>query len=317
MNRELVIGLDLGGTNIKGILLDNCGNIYAKTDVATQAKDGPEAVVRRMTGMVSDLEEAAKKAGSKAIGIGVGIPGLPDQQSGLVVFAPNLGWKNVPILKLLTATVTLPVFLENDANVAALGEQWLGAGRGSANMVMITIGTGIGGGLILNGTLFNGASGSAGEIGHTVINPEGPLCSCGRRGCMETYTSATAMIRMAQEAIKQGNKTCLASKDKIEALDIVVAARDGDKIAAGIVNSAAYYLGVGAANIINLLSPDTIVIGGGVSGAGDILFKPLERSIRQWSLEAAYEAVKVVPAQLGNTAGCVGAARLVLQQTFG
>lgn len=314
MDRELAIGLDLGGTNIKGILLDSDGNIYTNTDIPTEAGDGPESVARRMAGMISVLEQAAKKAGRKATGVGIGIPGLPDQGTGDVVFAPNLGWKNVPLLKLLTTTVTLPVILENDANTAALGEQWLGAGRGSANMIMITIGTGIGGGLILNGKLYTGANGSAGEIGHTVINPQGPPCSCGRRGCLETYTSATAMIRMAREAIEQGKKTCLTSKDKIEARDIVTAALQGDETSAGIVDFAAQYLGIGIANMINILNPDKVVVGGGVAGAGDILFEPLISSVRQWSLEANVDAVKIVPAQLGNNAGCIGAASLALKQ---
>lgn len=314
MNNELAIGLDLGGTNIKGILIDGAGNVHSKTDIATQAGDGPEAVARRMAEMISAFEEAAEKAGRKAIGVGIGIPGLPEQESGVVVFAPNLGWKNVPLLKFLRAAVSLPVIMENDANAAALGEQWLGAGRGSANMIIITIGTGIGGGLVLDGKLYTGTSGSAGEIGHTVINPQGPLCSCGSRGCLETYTSATAMIRMAREAVKQGKKTCLAAKEKIDARDIVDAAIEGDSAAAEIVSFAAKYLGIGIANMINILNPDKVVIGGGVAGAGDILFDPLISSVRKWSLKAAADAVKIVPAQLGNTAGCIGAARLVLEQ---
>lgn len=319
MNRQLAIGLDLGGTNLKGILLDSDGKTYAKKESPTQAGDGPEAVARRMAGMISDLEKEGGKAGGKTSGVGIGIPGLPDKKTGVVVFAPNLGWRNVPLLKFLSTSVKLPVSLENDANIAALGEQWLGAGRGSANMIMITIGTGIGGGLVLDGKLYTGANGSAGEIGHTVINPQGPPCSCGRRGCLETYTSATAMIRMAREAIEQGKKTSLAVKDKIDARAIVNAAIQGDEISAGIVGFAAQYLGFGIANMINLFNPDKVVIGGGVAGAGEILFKPLISSIRQWSLKTAVDAVEIVPAQLGNSAGCIGAAGLALQhqQTCG
>lgn len=314
MNRELVIGLDLGGTNIKGALLDRDGNIILKREAATLAQEGPEAVTLRMAGLISEFEAAAKNNGEEVIGVGVGIPGLPDQQSGDVIFAPNLGWRNVPLVKFLKNTVTLPVVLENDANVAALGEQWRGAGRGSKNMIMITIGTGIGGGLIIGGDLYSGTNGSAGEIGHTVIDPAGPLCSCGRQGCLETLTSASAMKRMAVEAVARGEKTSLAEKKEIEAKDVICAARERDPIAAKIVSSAAHYLGIGIANMINIFNPDTVVIGGGVSGAGDILLKPLRDSTKKWSLDASYRVVKLALAELGNDAGCIGAGGLVLNR---
>lgn len=314
MNRKLVIGLDLGGTNIKGALLDRNGNILFKKEVATLAQEGPEAVALRMAGLVSEFEAAAKTDGEEVIGVGIGIPGLPDQENGDVIFAPNLGWRNVPLVKLLKKTVTVPVLLENDANVAALGEQWRGAGRGSQNMIMITIGTGIGGGLIINGGLYSGTNGNAGEIGHTVIDPAGPLCTCGRQGCLETLTSAMAMKRMAEEAVARGEKTSLAEQKEIEARDVICAAREKDPIADKIVNSVAHYLGIGIANMINLFNPDTVVIGGGVSRAGDILLNPLRDSTRKWSLDASCRVVKLALAELGNDAGCIGAGRLVLNR---
>jgi len=209
----------------------------------------------------------------------------------------------------------LPAFLENDANVAALGEQWRGAGQGSANMVMVTIGTGIGGGIVLDGRLYTGANGAAGELGHAVIEPGGPQCSCGRRGCLETLTSATAMVRMAREAMDRGVKTELSKEENLEARDIIMAARAGDRLALEIVEKAAYYLGIGLGNIINILNPDTIVIGGGVSRAGELLFEPLCRAARENCLESAGSIVRIVPAQLGNDAGFVGAAKLVLQES--
>ncbi len=311
---ELVIGIDLGGTNIKGALLDPDGKIIEKREVATQAKAGPEAVAGRMSGVIGELETLAKAARRRVTGIGLGVPGQPKQADGSVIFAPNLHWHNVPLMQYLRRQTVLPIWLENDANLAALGEQWRGAGRGSVNMVMITVGTGIGGGLILDGRLYNGTSGSAGEIGHMVIDPEGPLCSCGRRGCLETLTSATAMVRMAREAIDQGRDTDLARIETLTARDIVLSAQAGDKVALEIINTAARYLGIGLGNVVNLINPDTIVVGGGVSRAGELLFAPLRRATLAWSLEAPAGIVKIVPAELGNDAGCIGAARLVWQK---
>lgn len=317
MNGNLVIGLDLGGTSIKGALLDGEGNIISKTEVSTLAREGPEAVIHRMAGLVSEFEGEAECKGEKVIGLGIGIPGMPDQETGEVIFAPNLGWRNVPLVKLLRKTVTVPVILENDANAATLGEQWRGAGRGSNNMIMITIGTGIGGGFIFNGNLYTGTNGNAGEIGHTVIDPEGPLCTCGRRGCLETLTSATAIQKMAKEAVARGEITSLAEIKEIDTRDVISAARKKDPIAVKIVSLAANYLGIGIANMINLFNPDTIVIGGGVSRAGDILLNPLRDSTRKWSLEDSYRVVKFTLAELGNDAGCIGAARLILSSRTG
>jgi glucokinase len=310
---KLIIGIDLGGTNIKGVLIDTNGRSLVKHETATQANSGPEHVASRIGSMVTALESEAAKDSRAIIGVGIGVPGLPDQKTGEVVFAPNLQWKNVPIVQYLAKQTALPIILENDANLAALGELWLGAGRGSVNMIMITIGTGIGGGIIINGCLYSGTNGNAGEIGHTVIDHQGPLCSCGRRGCLETYASATAIVRMAKEAVESGKATGLAKVENLQAKDIFSLAQTGDELSKDIINSAAYYLGIGLGNLINLFNPDTIVVGGGVSRAGDILFDPLRRSAMQWSMEAPAKVVKIVPAQLGNDAGSIGAARLVIQ----
>lgn len=341
MNRNAVIGIDLGGTNIKGALVDFEGRIMMKKKTATLANAGPEAVAGRMGKLIRELEAVAVSSGQKVAGIGIGVPGQPDRGRGEVVFAPNLYWRHVPLVKYLRKELQSgaalhengglqrdafhesgeshgnaipPVILENDANVAALGEQWKGAGRGSVNMVMVTVGTGIGGGLVLNGRLYSGANGSAGEIGHTVIDPDGPQCSCGRKGCLETLTSATAMVRMAREAIDSGRATELSKPENLEAKDIFMAARAGDSAALEVVNRAVYYLGIGLGNVINILNPDTIVIGGGVSHAGEILFEPLCRHAREFSLEAPAAAVRIIPAELGNDAGVIGAAKLVMDE---
>lgn len=312
---ELAIGIDLGGTNIKGALLDNRGNIISKREIATMAKAGPAAVADRISRVIGELERLAVDSGSRAAGIGIGVPGQPDKAKGEVVFAPNLYWRHVPLVSYLRRKSQLPVYLENDANAAALGEKWRGAGRDSQNMIMITIGTGIGGGLILGERLYSGTTGTAGEVGHTVIDPGGPQCSCGRRGCLETLTSATAMVRMAREAIDRGAVTVLAREETIEARDIVTAAAAGDHVALEIINQAAFYLGIGLANLINIFNPDTIVIGGGVSKAGPVLFDPVRRTALESALEAPGQAVRIIPAQLGNDAGCIGAGALVLMES--
>ncbi|WP_418790971.1 ROK family protein [Phosphitispora sp. TUW77] len=313
MNNECVIGIDLGGTNIKGALLDLNGEIIEKKETPTLSDAGPEAVVNRIGGMITELEDLARRTGNRVAGVGIGVPGQPEREKGEVIFAPNLYWRNVPLAKYLYRNTGLPIFLENDANVAALGEHWRGAGRGSVNMVMVTIGTGIGSGIILNGQLYTGASGAAGELGHVVIESDGPQCSCGRRGCLETLTSATAMVRMAREAMDSGIKTVLSKEENLEAKDIIMAARDGDRLALEIAEKSAYYLGIGLGNIINILNPDTIVIGGGVSGAGHLFLDPLCRAARDNCLETAGSIVRIAAAQLGNDAGFVGAAKLVLE----
>ena len=313
MSESLIIGIDLGGTNIKGALLDRAGNILAKDRTATLANAGPEAVAGRISRLIRDLQALAVARGQKVTGIGLGVPGQLDPQNGIVVFSPNLRWHQVPIVDYLRHNTPLPIFIENDGNVAALGEQWRGAGRGSENMVMITIGTGIGGGLIINGRLYKGTNGSAGEVGHMVIDPNGPMCGCGRRGCLETLTSASAMVRMAREAIDRGLVTDLSRPENLEAKDIVRSGQAGDGVAAEIIDRAAYYLGIGLGNLINLFNPDTIVVGGGVSKAGAILFDPMRRTALAWALKAPAGVVKIVPATLGNDAGCIGAAVLVLQ----
>lgn len=309
---KYLIGIDLGGTNIKGAVIDTKGNVIFKSQVPTLAEKGPETVAQRISKVITDLEEQSAKSGHGISCVGIGVPGQIEQ--GTVLFSPNLRWSNFPLVERLRQHTQLPVYIENDATVAALGEQWCGAGCGSTNMAMITIGTGIGGGLIINGSLYRGTNGSAGEIGHTIILPDGPKCTCGQQGCLETLSSATAMIRMANEAILNGSKTILSQKKEIEAKDIVEAAKAGDEVSLEIINKAAFYLGLGLANLINIVNPDTIVIGGGVSQAGEILFTPLRETAKGYSLAYPAGAVKIVPAELGNGAGSIGAAKMADEQ---
>lgn len=250
----LAIGIDLGGTNIKGALVDPEGTILNKSEIPTLAQEGPDAVIQRIAGLILALIEAASEPQSIK-GIGIGVPGQPDK-TGAVLYASNLGWENVPLVRLLKKRIKLPISLDNDANTAALAEFKFGAGRGAANMVAITIGTGIGAGIILDGRLYRGSAWSAGELGHSLILPNGPACTCGRRGCLETLTAAPALVRMAREKLACGRKSNLAEYSGLEARDIFLEAEKGDNLAQEIIDTMVCYLGMGLGNIVNILNPD-------------------------------------------------------------
>ncbi|MHB8170239.1 MAG: ROK family protein [Thermincolia bacterium] len=305
-----IIGMDLGGTNIKAALLDQQGNILAKKEIPTQADQGSEAVIDRMVGLAKGLHPQ----GGSVLGVGIGIPGVLDYSNGKVIFAPNIHWRDVAVKALMEEKLGLPVYLDNDANAAALGEKWCGAARGGQNVVVVTIGTGIGGGVIVNGRIYRGSGGSAGEIGHTVVMENGPQCNCGKKGCLETLTAAPAIVRMAGEAVGAGKSPLLAGLTTIEAKDVFAAASKGDLGALEVVEKAAYYLGMSIANVVNLLNPELVVVGGGVARAGEMLFKPLRKRVREWALEVPAETAQVIPAQLGNDAGSVGAGAIVLEE---
>lgn len=307
------IGIDLGGTNIKGALVDDQGQIILRRAIPTAAEEGPRAVIERIRQLITEL--AAGQNPSEVEGIGVGIPGQPEAETGLVLYAPNLKWQNVPLGQELRRYFDYPVYMDNDANAAALGEFLYGAGQGSHNMVAVTIGTGIGAGIIIEGKLYRGSAWSAGELGHTVVLPGGPPCSCGNQGCLETLTAGPALLRLAGDKIKQGQSTALAGYNSLEARDIFWEAQTGDKAASEIISEMAYYLGIGIANIINILNPDRVVVGGGVAQAGDILFKPLKEWINKQALPIPAKTTQIVPALLGNDAGSIGAASLVFKKS--
>jgi glucokinase len=248
-------------------------------------------------------------------GIGAGIAGFMDIPEGFVKLSPNLGWRNVPVKKTLEAKLVKPVSIDNDANVAALGEAWSGAGAGIPNVVCYTLGTGVGGGIIINGKIYQGSTGMAGELGHMSIVPdlEAINCGCGQVGCLETVSSATGIIRMANDAVVRGDKTTLSLIENITAKDVFDAAKSGDEASLRIVNRAAYYLGRSMAVLAVIVNPQRFVIGGGVSKAGDILFDPIREIFKKYTPEAAQEGVDIVPAKLGNDAGIVGAAGLNLR----
>lgn len=312
LKKEVVVGIDLGGTYIKGALLDIAGTILVDDSVSTGVAMGHQHVVEQIILLVKTLWAKGQINADQVLGIGIGVPGLPNYDNGKVIFAPNLQWNNVPLGQPLQEALGLPVFLDNDANAAALGEQWCGAGRGAQHMVLITIGTGIGSGLILEGKIYRGADYSAGEIGHITMDPQGPPCNCGRRGCLENFTSATAIQRMAQQAVDEGRDTLLRQFPELTAKEVCMSARQGDAIARQIIHKVAFYLGWAIGNLVNTLNPQLVLLGGGVACAGELLFEPIRQRVQECTLEVCVEKVRIEAATLGNKAGSIGAGALVL-----
>jgi glucokinase len=243
------------------------------------------------------------------------MPGLVDAEAGIFIEGPNLKTCNdVNVSERLGMRLGMPVFIDNDAHVAALGEFAYGAGRGSADMFMVTLGTGVGGGLILDGKLYRGKRNTAGEFGHTTIQMDGPLCNCGRRGCVEAFVGKNGIVRSAIQKLDSGRASSLAAKDRnrLEPLDLSLAAEAGDALAIDVLAEIGGYLGVGLGNLVNLLNLERIVVGGQVADAGDLILKPAREALDRVALKVPRETVRIVPAKLGNSAGIVGAARLAM-----
>lgn len=316
-----MVGVDLGGTKIRTVVATAEGEIVAGDQRPTAAAGGPEAVIERVVGSV---EAALRRAGAsleQIVGIGVGAPGPVDVRRGAVVMAPNLpGWRDVPLREALRQRLGVAVHLANDASVAALGEHRFGAGRGSQHMVYITVGTGIGGGLIIDGALYEGAAGGAGEVGHMVLEPQGPPCGCGARGCLEALAAGPAIARQAESALggAAGRPSLLRGLaggllGGVTAEMVVQAARQGDALSLEVLATAARYLGLGITNVVHLCNPELVVVGGSVAKAGELLLGPARRVLRQRGLPLLAEAVRVLPGELGDDAGTLGAVALVLR----
>ena len=283
MTREqFVVGVDLGGTNIVvGAMPVDGSREIGMRSMPTQPELGAEAVVNRIASMIEDvildLRSQTGAERSDILGVGIGSPGPLDRERGVVILTPNLGWRDYPLRKEVVDRVNLPATLDNDANCATLGEWWIGAARGGKNVIGMTIGTGIGGGLILDGRLYHGASDVAGEIGHTSIDSTGRRCKCGNYGCLEAYCSGPAIAERAREAIEgEETTTMLAMADgdpsRITAHIVYEAAKQGDLVAREVVRETARFLGAGLSNLVNIFNPDIVVLAGGVTQAGDALF---------------------------------------------
>jgi glucokinase len=303
-----VIGVDLGGTNVRAAVVNRDGEVLARHKEATRASEGRERVLSRLVEIIRDLELQARNKQYEVAGLGVGAPGVIEAGKGIVVKSPNLpDWNNFALRSALEAAVGLPVVLENDANAAALGEQWRGAGRGTSSMILLTLGTGVGGGIVLDGRIWRGADGMAGEIGHMTLFPGGRQCTCGNRGCLEMYASARGIVQTYREAGASGKSH---PEDVLTSESIYSAAREGDRRAAAVMRDTGRFLGIGVASLINIFNPERIVIGGGVRDAWQLFIDAARDEVHQRAFEAPAKRAAIVPAELGDDAGMVGAAAL-------
>jgi len=309
------VGVDLGGTTIAAALLDESGHILQKATVLTLAHEGHDSVIERMARLIHEVAEDAGVGLSQVAAIGIGVPGMLDMEKGLTLFLPNLPgtWPRVPLAQRIKEAAGPPTFLLNDVRAITLGEKTYGAGRKVENMVCLAIGTGIGGGVVVGGRLLLGLDGTAGEVGHQIIDPFGPRCGCGNRGCLEAFASGPAIASMGVRAVKQGLTTrigelCNYDLNAISPKLIYQAALEGDSVAKEIYEQAGFYIGIGVANLITILSPQMVVIGGGVAQAGELLLAPIRETARQRVHVTPFEKVRIVQAELGTDAGMIGAA---------
>jgi glucokinase len=309
------IGIDLGGTNLRAAIADtDTGEIFHQRKRPTLANEGQEAVIGRIVELIRELTRIDGTAGSIK-GVGIGVPGTPDIDTGIVQFLPNLPgkWLNVPLQSILKEEVQLPVALINDVRAITLGEWIFGAGRGAQTMACLAIGTGIGGGVVVNGEFHLGIGGTAGEFGHHVVEVDGLPCGCGGKGCLELYASGPAIAAMGVKEVMHGHTTRIGELvnhdlNRIDAGTIVQAALDGDPIAKGILQRAGMYLGIAVGNILGVISPQKVIFGGGVSQAGDLLLRPIVQTINERVHVIPIQKVEFALAELGINGGLIGAA---------
>lgn len=312
------IGIDVGGTNVKIALVDDNGKIIYSNSVPTYAKMGYEYTVNNIKQAIKDLMKETNTTPSDIEGIGFDFPGQVDCKTGVVKLAPNIpGWVNVPIAQMIEDEFHIPTRIDNDVRCAALGELKFGAGKGCENFICITVGTGIGSGIVINGKVVRGATNAAGELGHIKLQMNGgPICGCGDTGCLEAFASGPAIVAMAQEYIKGGKSTKFREMAAVEGGEITPymvakAAEEGDSVAKRIFEIVGEYIGIGLTSVINLLNPERVIIGGGVAESGELLLGPIRKTIKERAMVVAGNAVEIVPAQLGNSAGVIGASMLI------
>lgn len=304
----LVLAADLGGTHLRVALIDGTGTIHSQTKRNTPSGSSPMCIV---DAILQAAEQCGPELDEHVVAAAVMVPGTVDKANAVVVTAPNLPSLNKFELKsVLQQKFGRPAVLENDANAAAVGEMWLGAARGYRDVICITLGTGVGGGVILDGKLWRGSQGSAGEVGHATVEPFGSLkCKCGNTGCLEMFASATAIVRMAKEGGSRFPNSML-SGDDVTAAEVYEAARQGDPLGLEIFKDVGTYLGVGVANLVNLFNPEIIVIAGGVSAGWELFEKFIHKEVTERAFGSQQANVKIVPAQCGDNAGLLGATKL-------
>ena len=322
--KTYVIGIDIGGTKLATVVADSTGHILSKVRKPTLAEKGPEYALQLLFDMVHETVELAGLATEKIAAIGVSCGGPLDTKTGVVYSPPNLpGWDALPLKAKLESEFQIPVTIENDANASALAEFRFGGGRGYNALLYMTMSTGIGGGIVINGQIYHGANDSAGEVGHQILLPDGPPCGCGKRGCLEALCSGPAIARRAQAAIRKqlGDKNNSAKAllnlannriENVKSEHVLTAARTGDTLALQLVEETAYYMGWGIANLVNILNPNIVLLGTIAIAAGDLLLNPIRKTVSEFAMTRPAEAVKIAPAQLGDTLGDLAAIALVV-----
>jgi glucokinase len=313
--KNYYIGIDLGGTNIKAAMVNiSSGEITGTTSIPTHSREGYDAVIAQIGVLVERVIKASGISEGKVGGIGIGVPGVIDMEKGRTLFLPNLPgqWRNVPLAEKLSGATKLPVRIINDARAMTLGEWRFGAGQGVDTVACYTLGTGIGGGLVISGKLHLGIGGAAGELGHVIVDLYGPKCGCGSNGCIEAFASGPAIAAMGMKAVVQGLTTriaelCEGDLNRITPELVCQAAIEGDIIARDIYEQAGRYIGVGVASIVTAINPRRVIFGGGVAAAGEIILDPIRRTVQSRVCLTDLKSVQIVLAELGNNAGLVGA----------
>ncbi|MBM3173422.1 MAG: ROK family protein [Chloroflexi bacterium] len=320
VSQRPVLAVDLGGTKIVAAVVTPTGKILPRSSCLTLADKGPAAVIDRLISVAGSAVDRAKLKTADLDGVAIAAAGILDTARGVVTTSPNLpGWRNVHLRDIVAERLNVATCLVNDASVAALGEHRFGVGKGLANLIYLTVSTGIGGGIIVDGKLYEGTDGCAGELGHMVIDAQGPKCNCGNYGCLEVLASGTAMAKEAVSRIRNGGASLMVQLvggvlDDITAETVATAAREGDLLACQVVNQCAAYLGVGLANLVNIFNPQLIIIGGGVCRMGGMLLRPARKVVKEKAFRLPARTVQIVKSRLGYDAGILGAAAYVHEQ---
>jgi glucokinase len=316
--KKYVVGIDIGGTKLATVVADDSGKILSKVRRPTRADKGPEYAIQLLFEMVYETIAQAGLEQEAILAIGVSCGGPLDTKTGVVYSPPNLpGWDAFPLKVQLESEFKIPAIIENDANASALAEYRFGGGRGYDAILYMTMSTGIGGGIVIDGKIYHGANDSAGEVGHQILLPDGPLCGCGKRGCLEALCSGPAIARRAKEAVRKESNTAILTLadghiETIKSEHVLAAARQGDTLALKLVDETAYYMGWGIANLVNILNPDIVLLGTIAIAAGDLLLEPIRKTVSDLAMARPAEAVKIMPAQLGDTLGDLAAIALVV-----
>lgn len=320
-DEPFIMGVDLGGTKILAVVCDKTGNVIGRAQCDTSALEGKDSVIDRMVWLIDKLLNDNLLDRQYWLGVGIGFPGLVSHKDGIAyssIMVP--GWHNVPLSAILTERLHTKVVIDNDANAATFGEWWIGAGKNATTLLCLTIGTGIGGGIIIGDELYRGPDGTAGEFGNMSIQYNGDQCACGNQGCLNVLASGTAIAKRAVEQIQKGVNSSISkivdgNVDRITTEVVALAAKDGDPLAKQIISEAARFLGVGITNLVNIFNPDIVVLSGGVTQIGEEYFREIRDEVNKRAFDIPAQRVKIVPAALGIEAGAIGAGG-ILQTTL-